>query len=54
MVRADMIAGLGFIPERCLLPEDIAEAAMLAVHTSQNACPQEITVRLTKNAMKTG
>jgi 3-oxoacyl-[acyl-carrier protein] reductase len=33
---------------RMLSPEDIAEAAMLAVRTSPACCPEEITLRLTK------
>lgn len=33
---------------RMLSPEDIAEAAMLAVRTSPACCPQEVTLRLTK------
>eukprot|EP00891_Asterochloris_glomerata_P008268 jgi/Astpho2/8268/Aster-01351 len=49
---ADMTAGRGFIPERMLHPEDIAESAMLALHTSENACPQEITMRLGQSAMQ--
>ena len=53
LAAADMTAEMkAFIPERMMLPEDIAEAAMLAVRTSQNAVPQEITMRLTKSAMK--
>jgi NADP-dependent 3-hydroxy acid dehydrogenase YdfG len=34
-----------------LQPEDIAEAVMLAVNTSPACCPEEITLRLTRNAM---
>ena len=47
-----MTAGRGFIPERMLHPEDIAESAMLAIRTSENACPQEITMRLGQSAMQ--
>jgi 3-oxoacyl-[acyl-carrier protein] reductase len=33
---------------RMLRPDDVAEAAMLAVRTSPACCPEEITLRLTK------
>lgn len=41
-----------FIPERCLQPTDIAEAAMLALRTSSACVPSEITLRLTLSAAK--
>jgi hypothetical protein len=41
-----------FIPERCLQPADIAEAAMLALRTSSACVPSEITLRLTLPAAK--
>ncbi len=50
-VRTAMTEGIsGVIPERMLTPEDVAEAAMLAVRTSAMCCPQEITLRLTRTA----
>ena len=41
---SDDMAPLGRLGE----PEDIAEAAMLAVRSSPACCPQEVTLRLTK------
>lgn len=50
-VNTPMTEGM-FVPERCLQPSDIAEAAMLAVRTSPACVPQEITLRLTLSAVK--
>ena len=50
-VRTPMTEGM-FIPERCLQPSDIAEAAMLALRTSPACVPAEITLRLTLSAVK--
>ena len=41
MVKTDMTFGFKVEhPERMILPEDIAEACMLAIRTSPTACPQ--------------
>ena len=41
MVKTSMSAGFKLEhPERMILPEDIAEACMLAIRTSASACPQ--------------
>jgi len=40
----------GVIPENMLKPQDVADAAMLAITTSGACCPQEITLRLTRSA----
>ncbi len=40
----------GVLPERFLLPEDVAEAVLLAIRTSPNCCPEEIVLRLTRPA----
>ena len=50
-VNTPMTEGM-FIPERCLQPADIAEAAMLALRTSSACVPSEITLRLTLPAAK--
>ncbi|KAL3138522.1 hypothetical protein ABBQ32_006307 [Trebouxia sp. C0010 RCD-2024] len=50
-VNTPMTEGM-FVPERCLQPSDIAEAAMLAVRTSSACVPSEITLRLTLSAVK--
>jgi len=50
-VNTPMTEGM-FIPERCLQPADIAEAAMLALRTSSSCVPSEITLRLTLPAAK--
>lgn len=42
------IKGVDF--EKMIRPEDVAEAAMLAVRTSPMCCPTEITLRLTRPA----
>jgi short-subunit dehydrogenase len=48
-VDTDMTAGVeGADRSRMLAPEDVAEAAMLAVRTRPACCPEEITLRLTK------
>jgi len=46
------IAGKEVIPERMLTPEDVAEAAMLAIRTSGACVPEEITLRLSLSAWK--
>lgn len=48
-VNTDMTAGVD-VDDRTLMlqPEDIADAAMLAVNTSPACCPEEITLRLTR------
>ena len=50
-VNTPMTEGM-FIPDRCLQPTDIAEAAMLALRTSSACVPSEITLRLTLSAAK--
>ena len=41
MVKTSMSSGFKLEhPERMILPEDIAEACMLAIRTSATACPQ--------------
>ena len=51
-VNTDMTAGVQVNDRDLILqPEDIAEAVMLAVNTSPACCPEEITLRLTRNAM---
>ncbi len=48
-VDTDMTAGVqGADRSRMLAPEDVAEAAMLAIRTRPACCPEEITLRLTK------
>jgi len=48
-VDTQMTEGIeGAKRDRMLSPEDIAEAAMLAIRTSPACCPEEITLRLTK------
>lgn len=47
-VDTDMTAGVSVNREIMLKPDDIAEAAMLAVNSSQSCCPEEITLRLTR------
>ena len=46
-----MTEGRGFIPERMLRPEDIAEAAMFPLTCSAQCVPQDITLRLGLSAM---
>jgi short-subunit dehydrogenase len=51
-VNTDMTAGVEVNDRDLILqPEDIAEAVMLAVNSSPACCPEEITLRLTRNAM---
>ena len=50
-VNTPMTEGM-FVPERCLQPSDIAEAAMLALRVSSSCVPSEITLRLTLSAAK--
>ncbi|GMH36795.1 hypothetical protein BSKO_04668 [Bryopsis sp. KO-2023] len=50
MVRTEMTAKVGAIPENMMDPEDVAEAALFVVRTSSKCCPQDITLRLTKSA----
>lgn len=52
-VDTPLTAGVqGAKRERMLQPEDIAEAAMLAIRTSPSCCPEEITLRLTKRPVE--
>lgn len=51
-VDTPMTAGVtGAKRDRMLRPEDVAQAAMLAVRTSASCCPEEITLRLTKSPL---
>ncbi|OUR86892.1 hypothetical protein A9Q81_27580 [Gammaproteobacteria bacterium 42_54_T18] len=47
-VDTDMTAEVSINKELMLRPEDIAEAMMLAINSSDSCCPEEITLRLTK------
>ena len=40
----------GVMHVRMLRPEDVAQAAMLAVTSSRACCPEEITLKLTRSA----
>lgn len=52
-VRTSMTERIpGVLAERMLTPDDVAEAALLALQTSSMCCPQEITLRLTRSAYK--
>jgi len=47
-VDTDMTAGVSINREIMIKPNNIAEAMMLAVNSSQACCPEEITLRLTR------
>lgn len=50
-VATKMVKGMkGVDVERMICPEDVAQACMLAVHTSPMCCPVEITLRPTRPA----
>lgn len=50
-VATPMTEGM-FNHDKCLQPDDIAEAALLVLRCSPACVPQEITLRLTESAAK--